>query len=223
MTSKSERPGKRTKPGRPGRPSGAQDQQVRRELLAVARGLFAQQGYEAVSTRTVALAAGVNPAMIHYYFGSKQGLYEAMLADAFAPLVERLSAVLASADDPSALSQFLSLYMRTLGANPWMPPLLLREVASEKGSLRPWFIQQFASRTGGLLARLIQREQAAGRLRGDADPTLTALSLASLAIFPFVAMPAGGEASGMRMRDDYLQRLIAHTEAMFLSGVATRA
>jgi AcrR family transcriptional regulator len=161
--------------------------------------------------------------MIHYYFGGKQGLYEAMLADAFAPLVENLGKVLASADDPGALSQFLGLYMRTLGANPWMPPLLLREVASEKGSLRPWFIQQFASRTGGLLALLIQREQAAGRIRDDADPTLTALSLVSLAIFPFVAMPAGGEASGMRVREDYLELLISHTEGIFLRGVASQA
>lgn len=212
-----------SKKAKPGRPPGGRDQQVRRELLTVARGLFAQQGYEAVSTRAVALAAGVNPAMIHYYFRGKQGLYEAMLADAFAPLVERIGLVLASADDPSALNQFLSLYMRTLGANPWMPSLLLREVAAEKGSLRPWFIQQFASRTGGLLARLIQREQAAGRIRGDSDPTLTALSLVSLVIFPFVAMPAGGEASGMRVRDDYLERLVTHTEAIFLHGVAAQA
>jgi TetR/AcrR family transcriptional regulator len=204
----------------PGRPPAGNDQTVRQQLLAGARSLFAQRGYDAVSTRQVAEAADVNPAMIHYYFGSKEGLYEAMLADTFSPLIERLTAVLASADDADALSNFFKLYMHTLGANPWMPPLILREVVAEGGRLRGWFIQQFASKGGGMLTRLIEREQAAGRIRADADPTLTALSMVSLAVFPFVAMPVTREVFGIRVKTDYLDRLIAHTERVFLKGVA---
>jgi TetR/AcrR family transcriptional regulator len=204
----------------PGRPPASGDQTVRQQLLAAARGLFAQQGYHAISTRQVAEAAKVNPAMIHYYFGSKEGLYEAMLADTFAPLIERLSAVLASADDADALANFFKLYMHTLGANPWMPPLILREVVAEGGRLRGWFVQQFASKGGGMLTRLIEREQAAGRIRADADPTLTALSMVSLAVFPFVAMPVTREVFGMRVKTDYLDRLIDHTRRVFLQGVA---
>lgn len=205
----------------PGRPPSTSDQTVRQQLLAAARGLFAQQGYDGVSIRQVAETAAVNPAMIHYYFGSKQGLYEAMLTDTFTPLIERLSAVLgASADDAGALRNFFSLYMHTLGANPWMPPLILREVVAEGGRLRGWFIQQFAARGGGLLTRLIEREQAAGRIRTDADPSLTALSMVSLAVFPFVAMPVTREVFGMRVKTDYLDRLVEHTQRVFLQGVA---
>lgn len=204
----------------PGRPPAAADQTVRQQLLAAARSLFAQQGYDAISIRKVADAAQVNPAMIHYYFGSKEGLYEAMLTDTFAPLMERLGTVLASADDADALRNFFKLYMHTLGANPWMPPLILREVVAEGGRLRGWFIQQFASKGGGMLTQLIEREQAAGRIRADADPTLTALSMVSLAVFPFVAMPVTREVFGMRVKTDYLDRLISHTERVFLQGVA---
>lgn len=193
---------------------------MRQQLLAAARSLFAQQGYHAISTRQVAEAADVNPAMIHYYFGSKEGLYEAMLADTFAPLIERLTTVLASGDDADALRNFFKLYMHTLGANPWMPPLILREVVAEGGRLRGWFIQQFASKGGGMLTQLIEREQAAGRIRADADPTLTALSMVSLAVFPFVAMPVTREVFGMRVKADYLDRLIDHTERVFLQGVS---
>ena len=204
----------------PGRPPAGTDQTVRQQLLAAARTLFAQQGYDAISIRKLAESAQVNPAMIHYYFGSKEGLYEAMLADTFTPLIERLGAVLASADDPGALRNFFALYMHTLGANPRMPPLILREVVAEGGRLRGWFIQQFASKGGGMLTQLVEREQAAGRIRADADPTLTALSMGSLAVFPFVAMPVAREVFGMRVRTDYLDRLIAHTERVFLQGVA---
>lgn len=204
----------------PGRPPAGSEQTVRQQLLATARSLFAQRGYDAVSTRQVADATKVNPAMIHYYFGSKEGLYEAMLADSFAPLMERLDAVLASTDDAGALADFFRLYMHTLGSNPWMPSLMLREVVAEGGRLRGWFVQQFASRGGGLLAQLIEREQAAGRIRADADPTLTALSMVSLAVFPFVAMPVARDASGMRVKTGYLDRLIDHTERLFLQGLA---
>lgn len=194
---------------------------MRQQLLSAARSLFAKHGYAAVSTRALAEAAQVNPAMISYYFDNKQGLYEAMLSDTFQPLVERLGTLLGSAaDQPRPIRTFLEAYMRTLGANPWMPPLILREVVAEGGRLRGWFIQQFASKGGGLLTQLIKREQEAGRLRADLDPTLAALSLVSLAVFPFVAMPVASEVFGMRVREDYLERLIAHTERVFLQGVS---
>lgn len=206
-----------------GRPQGSQNAAVRERLQAAARALFAQHGYYAVSTRAVAEAAGVNPAMIHYYFGSKQGLYEAMIADTFGPMFEALKNVLSAgpALDPSAptpLRRFFDTYMRTLGANPWMPPLILREVIAENGKLRQWFINQFASRGGGLLTQLVTAEQAAGRIRSDLDPSLTALSMVSLAVFPFVAMPIASEVFGIRVKPEYLDILVAHTEVIFMHG-----
>ena len=206
-----------------GRPQGSQNVAVRERLQAAARTLFAQHGYFAVSTRAVAEAAGVNPAMIHYYFGSKQGLYEAMIADTFSPMFEALKNVLSAGpalnpSEPTPLRRFFDTYMRTLGANPWMPPLILREVIAENGKLREWFIDQFASRGGGLLTQLVAAEQAAGRIRRDLDPTLTALSMVSLAVFPFVAMPIASEVFGIRIKPEYLDILVAHTEKMFMQG-----
>ncbi len=211
----------RPAPSKAGRPPAERDLAVRQQLLAAARALFAKQGYDAVSTRALAEAAQVNPAMISYYFDNKQGLYEAMLADTFQPLVARLGSLLSSAGgQPQPIRSFLEAYMRTLGANPWMPPLILREVVAEGGRLRAWFIQQFASKGGGLLTQLLKREQEAGRLRADLDTTLAALSLVSLAVFPFVAMPVASEVFGMRVREDYLERLITHTERLYMQGVS---
>ena len=44
-------------------------------------GLFAEYGYDKVSIRQIAADAGANSSMISYYFGSKQGLYEAILRE----------------------------------------------------------------------------------------------------------------------------------------------
>jgi len=187
--------------------------------MEAARSLFARQGFDAVSIRAVAQMAGVNTAMIHYYFGNKQGLYEAVLSGTLDPLIQELGDALAT-DAPTPVRRFLSLYIHTLGANPWLPPLLLREVLSEDGRLRGWFLQQFESKAG-LITRFVQREQTAGRMRPDADATFTALSLLSLAVFPFVATPAGSDAAAMRVRKEQLDRLVDHTERLFLDGLST--
>lgn len=60
----------------------------RTQLIAAATPLFAKKGLNGVSTREVARAAGVNISMISYHFGGKAGLYEAVLRDVFAGLLE---------------------------------------------------------------------------------------------------------------------------------------
>lgn len=74
---------------------GEQDQRTvsgdatRKRILKHAERLFAKQGIDAVSIRDITDAAGVNSAAIHYHFGSKSGLIEALLARWAGELVER--------------------------------------------------------------------------------------------------------------------------------------
>jgi AcrR family transcriptional regulator len=62
---------------RPGRPAGASD--TRERILASARELFAQNGIDKTSIRAVAAAAGVDPALVHHYYGTKQRLFAAAI------------------------------------------------------------------------------------------------------------------------------------------------
>ena len=54
-------------------------EQTRRRILETASTLFAQKSFDAVSMRAIAKEAGVDPALISHYFGSKEGLFEAMI------------------------------------------------------------------------------------------------------------------------------------------------
>src|ERR1700751_4144714 len=62
-----------------GRPPAGSVGNVRERLLHAARELFLRYGYRAVSSRQIGAAAGVNFAMIRYYFGGKPGLYREIL------------------------------------------------------------------------------------------------------------------------------------------------
>jgi AcrR family transcriptional regulator len=57
-------------------------------LLVVAERLLLESGYDAVSVRAVCAATGVNPAAVHYHFGSKVGLVSALLEERLGPLWE---------------------------------------------------------------------------------------------------------------------------------------
>jgi len=210
-------------PRRPGRPTGG-DAAVREKLLECSRSLFLQQGFGEVSLRQVAAAAGTTPAMIHYYFGDKLGLYRAMIEDAVGPLiasVQRLGQ--AAGDDGPSLEQVMRAYMQMVAANPWFPALVIQEVLSQSGHLRSEFIDRYAGRTAPALVAVLRREREQGRLRRDVDPQFAAVSLLSLCVFPFASLPVTGPVLGFRPEGEALDRFIGHTVQLFRDGCAARA
>ena len=56
-------------------------------------------------------------------------------------------------------------------------------------------------------------------MRADLDPTLGALSIMSLALFPFIALPVAQELFGIRMTDTFVTRLVEHSARLYCDGV----
>jgi len=122
---------------------------TRQKLVDAAVQLFATAGYNAVSTREIARAAGVNPAAIGFHFKGKQGLYEVVIATMVvtfqgicAPLVDILDAnIEACAGDrqqlrlltQKAVDQFLTAAMHTKWSR-WLGLLLQREYVDPTAS-----------------------------------------------------------------------------------------
>ncbi len=89
---------------KPGRPPGTSD--TRERILTNARDLFARNGIDKTSIRAVAASAGVDPALVHHYFGTKQKLFAAAISAPIDPMevlrplrdipVEQLGTVLPS-------------------------------------------------------------------------------------------------------------------------------
>ncbi|AIJ26561.1 TetR/AcrR family transcriptional regulator [Amycolatopsis methanolica] len=65
------------------------DASTRERLLTVAERLLLESGYDAVSVRAINSAAGMNPAAVHYHFGSKDALIAALLEARLAPVWQR--------------------------------------------------------------------------------------------------------------------------------------
>ena len=179
---------KKAEPRRPGRPR-ADEANQRERLLDAAVACFAGDGIAATSLRTIALKAGVTPALVHYYFGSKEQLVEAFIAERMTPVAAALrESLLAAGPDPRALMAAFVRGMHDLVARfPWWPALWVREVLNEKGALRDVLLKQIAPQVAQLVAGALADAQKRGELAADLDPRLTMVSLMGLTMMPLAA------------------------------------
>jgi AcrR family transcriptional regulator len=214
---------RRRRPRRVGRPRArANAADVRADLLAAAAAAFSAHGFAGVSLRDVAREAGTSAAMVSYYFGDKHGLLAALLESALGDVLTRVRSALAerlAAGAPAApLDLFLGIAQEALGAAPWIPQLIVREVFTEGAPFRQRFIDTYARPMSELLRGALRREIAAGRLRADLDVDLTFASLAGMAAFPFLAQPVLERTLGFVFDAPFRARLAAHTQRLFLEG-----
>lgn len=78
---------------RRGRPPRAESGDTRDRILGAAREEFSERGYEKTSVRGIAKTAGVDSALVHHYFGTKEQVFEAAVSVAFAPALEAPDAI----------------------------------------------------------------------------------------------------------------------------------
>jgi TetR/AcrR family transcriptional regulator len=225
------RPSKSRRPGRP--PAGTD---LRERIMDVAITCFADRGIAATTLRAIAVAAGVTPALLHYYFKTRGSLVDTILTERVAPFIAVSAApLLTPLPSPRAtLRKFLETHMRNLAANPWMPRLMAREVLSEGGSLRDHMQAHFSAVLSPKTFMLIVAAQRQGEIRTDLNPVLIGLSLISLAVFPFAAAPVWREAAKsivrgvpeLEVRLEHMRRfapdtdaLVEHTLALFDSAL----
>jgi AcrR family transcriptional regulator len=215
-------PRSRSTPRRPGRPlRNPEDEGVRRRLLSTAARLFAQRGSAGVGLREIARSADVTPGMISYYFGDKQGLLLAVLGDVFERLFEgfrELAAAPPAERELSVPESFVRLYIGVIGREPWIAPLIVREVLAQDTPLRAQFVEQFAARAAQLVPPLFAREIQAGRLRPDLDPALAVLSLLGMCVFPYLSHPVTGRVLGYELDEAFQRRLTEHTARLYMDG-----
>ncbi len=121
----------------PGRPRGSSD--TRESILDAARRAFAAQGYEGATIRAVAADAGVDPALVHHYFGTKEGVFAAAVGF---PLIPSQVVPELLVGDPATLGERV---VRTM--------------------LRTWSDPESGMRAAALLRSATSHPQAAALLR----------------------------------------------------------
>jgi AcrR family transcriptional regulator len=177
-------------PRRAGRPAGVAPD-LRERLLDAAIACYVRAGIAATPLRAIAAEAGVTPAMLHYYFGDKAQLQQAVVEERLMPAFTSLrEPLLRAGDDIAAL---VAAFVRGVGElvarHPWLPALWVREVLCEGGALRELMLTRVGPQLPHLLAQRFAQAQQRGQLDPALDPRLLVVSLVGLTLFPAAGAP----------------------------------
>ncbi|EAP92580.1 Transcriptional regulator [Vibrio splendidus 12B01] len=199
-----------------GRPQ--QNLDVRQLLIEHARDLFVVQPYDKVSTRLIADRAGVNIAMIRYYFGSKAGLFEAMLRETLRPMQLQMQRLV----EESSHENFLDLmrtYYKEMVKVPKFPRLIAQVMNMPPSEVQRELLEKvFLDVTKPAQDVIFEKLVAQGVLRKEMDPKLCRVSYISLMVFPFIAPPPLLAIHGIEINEEFLNRLIEHNIQLMTEG-----
>ena len=158
---------------------------ARRRILAAARQEFAARGMEGARVDAIAVAAGLNKAMLYYYFGDKAALYLAVLEAAYDHIrtAERTLALEALSPE-AAVARLIEFTFQYFLDNPEFPALLNIENMQKAQNLRASSrVPQMHSPFVGMVADVLKRGEAAHVFRPGVDPVQLYISIAGLSYF----------------------------------------
>jgi TetR/AcrR family transcriptional regulator len=162
-------------------------------ILDAAETLFARQGFAATSIKQIGAEAGVNPALIYYYFQSKEGLYGGVLERIFGTIAANAAALLAQAPTAvQAVQGIIATQTNVMTGRPSFPRMFGRELVDHELEHAGGMVSQLSASFFSRLCELLRAGQEAGVFRGDFDPRFAAISVVSLVPFFHIASPAVG-------------------------------
>jgi TetR/AcrR family transcriptional regulator len=121
---------------------------------------FSAKGFDGVSTEDIARDAGVNKAMIYYHFADKLALYREIVREGLQTMSEAVGAIAGSAiRPPSKIDAFIEAFVRMTETRPWMPAMMLREIAEGAPRLDPETMTHMRGLIGNFAGILKQGQQ----------------------------------------------------------------
>ncbi|UPS91079.1 TetR/AcrR family transcriptional regulator [Bizionia sp. M204] len=164
------------------------DENTEEQILDAAKKIFQTKGMDGARMQEIADAANINKAMLHYYYRSKQLLFEAVFKNAFSMLAPQLNTIL---NDDSSIEEkvknFTSNYISFIIKHPYLPNFIIQEL-----NRNPDFLQKIQENSTLLniekFKKRVDFEIKEGILNPISGEQLF-INILALNIFPFVAKP----------------------------------
>ncbi|MDT7830022.1 TetR/AcrR family transcriptional regulator [Pricia sp. S334] len=154
-------------------------------ILNAAISVFQKKGMAGARMQEIADGANINKAMLHYYFRSKQKLFEAVFLQAFQKFAPHVNGIFNSeASVFEKIEEFADSYISFVIENPYLPTFLIQEI-NINPDFATTFFEAHSAPDPASFEKQIAEEIEKGTLR-PVDPKQLLLHLFSLCAFPFV-------------------------------------
>ncbi|WP_281560180.1 TetR/AcrR family transcriptional regulator [Thalassomonas sp. RHCl1] len=200
-----------------GRPVDSEKQALQKQkLLDAALALLSEKSFSEITIRELGKVAGVNSAMVSYYFDNKEGLFIALLDQLSDKEFSRLRDLHREKEPIKAVITFM---LTMVNQNPGLMKLVHSEAMTPDSTLGAAMIERFPKRMAGLLPELIAGQQAQGKIRADINPKYAAFSLISLIVTPFIVTPIREQAWQITNQELNTPQWTEHIYQLFISGM----
>lgn len=179
--------------GKPG--SRGEPEKTRAAILKAALEEFSHEGVAGARTDEIARRAGVNKALLYYYFKDKEGLYAAALERVFSGLHQKVIAVLENTALPprARLLKYVESHFDYIASVPFYPRLVQREFMRSAGRTLSPVASRILEKYGKPIYTRLRDLIGHGIETGDfrkVDPMQTVTSILGAIVFYFISLPA---------------------------------
>lgn len=205
----------------------AKQSQLEQQILQAAETLFLEKGFDSTSTTDIAKCAGCNQALVHYYFRTKENLFQRIFTEKVNLMLTYITPnPEETVDFECALNRFIDCYFEMLTKNPNILFFLIKELIMSE--VRRNWIRKMLMEDAQYLHfyyawdKMVKAEIKSGRLRQIETMELT-LNVISLIAFTFVSLPLYRDffEQDQLEIDFYLQRRKNEIKRLIINGVRT--
>ncbi len=159
------------------------------QIIEAARKIFMHKGFSGARMQDIADEAGINKAMLHYYYRSKDKLFDMVFTEAVGKLLSRVSAVF-TADLllEDKIQGVIGSYIGSIAENPYLPLFIMNEINQDPDRIIDRFVNTPSFPNIQEFMMLLKSEMDNGTIR-RVDPIQLMISVVSMCVFPFVAKP----------------------------------
>ena len=161
------------------------------KILQAAREVFLEKGHDGARMQEIADNAGINKALLHYYFRSKQKLFRTIFKRELQSMLGSIFGLISPSDDfEQFLEKFISGYLENVSSRKNIMRFILWEIDKSPKEVASWFIEVFddGGFPGNPIVLRIEKAIKDGEMK-PVDPTNFVLSLLGMCVFPVVAEP----------------------------------
>jgi len=165
------------------------DESTETRIKETARKLFHEKGFDAVRTREIAEAAGINSALLHYYFRSKEKLFHIIMIESINEMFSFMRQIIY--DESTSLSEKIDMivegYIGVIRANPNLALFVLNELHVDSGKI----IKESSIEKNMLVDSSLfrQMKEQLDRKSMNISPLHFMLNAISLSVMPMIARP----------------------------------
>lgn len=164
-----------------------EEKKTEEKILDAAKMVFVRKGYAATSMQEIADEAGINKALLHYYYRSKDKLFEATFKVVLKRFIPRTLDILKSSRPfNEKIELFVENYITLLVENPLIPIFILQELNRNPDSLAE--IMKSTGLNPQIILQILKAAVDQGKI-SEIDPRQLMVNLLSLCIFPVAARP----------------------------------